>query len=578
MKIFRKIWSLLSVKQRVILAALFGATLFNSVLEFFGIGLIMPMVTLIGNPDMIYKYPAVVSAMSFVGINDPRRALLIILAVFIFIFIFKSIYIIKLSQLQLRFTSNMQFDLSSRLLKAYLYSPWCFHLQRNTAELLNNTITQVGSLCTGLILSVFAVCTESCLVLGIVILLLIMDPVPVLIGMAFLVVSSVILLSFTHHRLKQLGNDNQFFYTEMIKSVNEALGGIKETKILGREEFFVNAFMEKSLRVVRSWVHSTLINTIQRSAIEIIFIVGIVAMSSAVLLQGHSGLALLSRLAVFIVASFRLMPSMHRINAAINSIKFYQPALDVVHRDINGWAINNKMDGSSFKQPVVNQFIFKDSIEFVNLSFRYPDTNKDVLSSVNISIPKGKSVGFVGRSGAGKTTAVDIILGLLQPSSGGVFVDKRNICDNLDAWRRHLGYIPQVIYLSDNSVRRNIAFGMEDNKIKDEKVWKALRDAQLYDFVKEMPQGLDTYVGERGIRLSGGQRQRIGIARAIYHNPDVLIMDEATSSLDNETEKEIAKSFFRLSGEKTLIIIAHRTTTIEKCDIIYEFKDGKVII
>ncbi len=578
MGIFNKIWSLLSAKQRNILVVLFIAVLLNSILEFFGIGLIIPIISLIGNPDLIYNYPKVVSVMTYVGIADSHKALLFILGVFIFIFIFKSIYAIILSQFQLRFTSNMLYDLSSRLLRTYLFSPWSFHLQGNTAKLLNNTINQVGWLCTGLISSAFTVCTELCVVFSIILLLLIVDPVSTLIGLLFLGGTSGLLLYLTHKKIEHLGSENQAFGTEMIKSVNEALGGIKETKILGREEYFVNAFTETSRKYTRSWVYVTLINTTQRSTIEVIFILGIVVMSLVVLLQGHNGSYLLSRLALFTVAAFRLMPSMHRLNAAISSIKFYQPALDVVYNDINRLPIDKHTAPSSPKINRLKQLIFNNSITLVNLSFRYPDTKEDVLSSVNISIPKGKSVGFIGKSGTGKTTAVDIILGLLKPCSGGVFVDNYDIYNDLDAWRKHVGYIPQVIYLSDNTIRRNIAFGLEDNKIDDEKVWKALSDAQLYDFVKEIPQGLDTYVGERGVRLSGGQRQRIGIARAIYHNPDVLVMDEATSSLDNATEKEVVKSFFSLSGEKTLIIIAHRMTTVEKCDIIYEFKDGKVTV
>ena len=575
MTIFKKIWVLLTARQRKVLVVLLIATLFSSVLEFFSIGLVMPIVSLIGNPDSLHNYPKAVAVMSYLGITNPCQALLLILGVFIAIFIFKNAYIVKLSQLQLRFTSNILYDFSSRLLRTYLFSPWSFHLKENTAELLNNTINQVGSLCTGLISSAFALCTELCVVFSIILLLLIIDPISVLIGLVFLVGSSALLLYFTHKRIENLGSDYQVFNTEMIKSVSEALGGIKETKILGREEYFVKTFMVKNRRFTRSWVHLTLINAIQRSFIEVIFIAGIVAMTVMVLIQGHNGLGLLSRLALFIVAAFRLMPSIHRINAAISSIRFYQPALDVVYNDIHKFPIDKNMVFSNSQVDRMKRLQFNNSIDMVDLYFRYSNTQKDVLAGVNMSMPKGKSIGFVGRSGAGKTTAVDIILGLLKPASGRVVVDGCDIHDDLDAWRQHVGYIPQTIYLSDNTIRRNIAFGLDDSKINDEKVWRALTDAQLYDFVKEMPQGLDTFVGERGIRISGGQRQRIGIARAIYHNPDVLVMDEATSSLDMETENEITKSIFRLSGKKTLIIIAHRATTVEKCDIIYEFSAGK---
>lgn len=576
MKSFKKIWLLLTSRQKSILLILFVAVLFNSVLEFFGIGLVVPLVSLINNPEMINNYPKLVSIMSHLGIENARNALKIMLVTFISIFVFKSIYIIKLSQLQLRFSSNVLYHVSARLFRTYLFSPWSFHVQGNSAELLNNVVNQTSALCSNFISSIFLVGTELCVVFAIMLLLLLTDPLSTIVALLFLGGTSALMLCLTHRRLENLGKISRQAYTEMVKSVNEALGGIKETKILGHEEYFVGAFMKNNCTYNRSWIHVNIISILQRSTIELIFIGGIAFICLIILSQGHKGSYLLSMLALFAVSAFRLMPSMHRINSALSAIKYNKTALDVVYNDINRLSIERSSKVSSIEKSG-QVMTFNHNIELQDLSFKYPNTSKEILSHANLIIPKGKCIGFIGKSGAGKTTAVDIVLGLLTPDSGKVLADGYDIHKNLSSWRKNIGYIPQSIYLIDNTIRRNVAFGLDDGLINENKVWEALKSAQLSDFVKNLPEQLNTIVGENGVRLSGGQRQRIGIARALYHNPEILVMDEATSSLDHETEKEITNSIFKLSGEKTLIIIAHRQTTVEKCDAIYEFKRGVVL-
>ena len=289
------------------------------------------------------------------------------------------------------------------------------------------------------------------------------------------------------------------------------------------------------------------------------------------LLAGRSISTMMQQLSAFALAAVRLMPSANRMNTYINQIAFYEPSLDVVIRELN--------DCTSYKyqDEIENGLIFSKEILLQNVSFHYPESEVYVLEKVDLKIPIGHSVGFVGHSGSGKSTAVDIILGLLKPQTGKVLIDGIDIEKAYNTWLSKVGYIPQMIYMLDDTIRRNVAFGEEETEIQDEKIWEALKDAQLLEFVKDLPEGLETKIGERGVRLSGGQRQRIGIARALYNQPDILIFDEATSALDNETEAAVMEAIDFLKGKKTMIIIAHRLETIRNCDIVYRVEKGKIV-
>jgi ABC-type multidrug transport system fused ATPase/permease subunit len=575
MTIAKKIWMLLIPRQRFVAVFLMGAILLNSILETFSIGLILPLVKLITNPDAVQNYSMIVRFAGFFGLTDNREILVYIFYFFIAIYICKTIYFMGLTYFQQRFVANIMHNLSSRLFNIYLCSPWTFHLSKNSAELQNNIINQAGSLCTGLISSVLNLSTESLVAGTIVILLLFIDPTATFLAIIIIGAVSIIFFYFVRGKLESYGTIAQEFSAKMIKTVNEAFGGIKETKVLGREYYFVKTYGKNNLEYVKSWIYPALIHQIQRSTIEILFIGGIIAISLYILLSGKETSYLISILALLAAAAFRLMPSVNRMNQAIIIIKYYKPILDTVYGDVNIPIDKIKVSHDS-GQVIPRTPTLQKSIELVNVSFRYPGSNQNILDSVSISIPRGCSIGFIGPSGAGKTTIVDIILGLLKPDSGKVLVDGCNIHENLDLWQQHIGYIPQNIYLSDNTICRNIAFGLDDTEIDEDKVWAAIKNAQLEEVVMALPEGLDTRIGEHGLRMSGGQRQRIGIARALYNDPEVLVMDEATSSLDTETEKELSNAIDRLSGQKTLLIIAHRMTTVEKCDIRFYIRNGKI--
>lgn len=575
MMTLKNIWTLLLSRQRIFLIMLFGAMLINACFEAASIGLILPMIKLIGKSSAIQDYPWLIRLGNYFGIVNHRDILIALFCVYAGIFLLKTCYTISITFFKLHFVARTLRYLSSKLLKVYLFSNWAFHLQRNTAELQNNIINQVGSICTGMLDSILTLCVELLIVSFIAILLILINPLSSILAILLIGIVCLTFFYIVRKRLEYYGSVAQIYSAKMIKSVNEAFGGIKETKILGREDYFINSYSENNRMYAKAWIFPSMTHQVQRSVVEILFIGVVIVISLYILYSGHGGMQLLSTLALFVAAAFRLMPSFNRINNALSSIRYYTPIVNTIHNDIKLIDENKKKRDNCQPSERINLKIEK-CIELQNVSFRYPGASRNSLISINLYIPKGYSIGFAGPSGAGKTTTADIILGLLKPVSGKVLVDGYDIFENLEVWQRLIGYIPQNIYLTDNSIRCNVAFGLEEDDIDDRKVWAAIKKAQLYDVIKELPNGLDNLVGEHGLRLSGGQRQRISIARALYNDPEVLVMDEATSSLDVETEKEITKAIERLSGEKTIIIITHRQSTIEKCDMKCYFNSGKI--
>ena len=577
MTIYKKVWSLFDSRQRAVSAFLFCAMLINSALEAFSIGLIIPLVKFMGNVNELQRYPRLIKTAASLGVTDNTNILIYLFAAFAVIYVSKTLYNIALTYFQLRFIGNALNSFSSRLLSTYLSSPWTFHLQRNSAELQNNVINQAGMLCTGLLAALLNLSTEVLVTSSIIILLILIDPAATIFATLLFGIISLLIFYIIREKLGSFGSAAHKYSTILIKLVNEAFGSIKETKILGREEYFIKHFMKNNRLYNKTWIYPKLIELMQRSTIETLFIVCVIVIAIFTLVTGKETISLLATLTLFAAAAFRLVPSVNRINSSIGSIKIYSPVLDIIYHDLTRTRPTViKTHRFDYDQPPSARLTFQKNIELKNISFRYPDTNLNTLSSVSISIPKGHSIAFIGPSGAGKTTIVDIILGLLKPDSGKVLVDGCNIHENLDLWQQHIGYIPQNIYLSDNTIRRNIAFGLDDTEIDDDKVRAAVKNAQLEEVVMALPEGLDTKIGEHGLRMSGGQRQRIGIARALYNDPEVLVMDEATSSLDTETEREISNAIDRLSGQKTLLIIAHRMTTVEKCDMRFYIRNGKI--
>ncbi|TDL32082.1 ABC transporter ATP-binding protein [Jeotgalibacillus sp. S-D1] len=554
--------------------------IFAALLETVGIGLIVPLVGLLTSPEIIQEHRVLYAIYETLNFQSTTSFIVFAVVMLLSVFIIKNLYLLIFNYAQFRVILNQQVKLSRSLFKEYLTKPYTFHLQRNTAELLRNVNDEVPKVLQGIVLSSFQLLTEFLVILCILVLLFVTAPLATLTASVLLGGSVFIFFSVFKQKISSLGKEQQIVSGNMIKWVNQGLGGSKEVKVTGKEIFFINAYSRQSQIKADNGRYMKMLEQVPRLFIETLLVSTVLLTMLIIVFQGKNTTELISTMALFAMAAFRLMPSITKVVALTTTIRYSQPALDVVYRDLFESNYNNiqiKLDLD--KSVIINEGkrVFNKAITLNRVSFCYPNQEKAAIQNVNLNIPIGKSVAFIGESGAGKTTLIDIVLGLLKPEKGEVLVDGQNLLDIKTLWQQKIGYIPQFIFLSDDTIKGNIAFGIEESKIDEEAVWAALDKAQLKEFVQSLPEQLETSVGERGVRLSGGQRQRIGIARALYHNPEILFMDEATSALDNETEKEIMKSIDKLKGDKTLIIIAHRLSTIENCDIVFKMSNGKLV-
>ncbi len=577
----KKLLKLFNRKEKKKLVFLFFMMVIAAFFETIGIGLIVPFVGIITSPEIIHKQQILSYIYELFNFHSNSSFIIFAVAVLLLVFFSKNLYILLFQYLQFRVILNQQVKLSGRLLEEYLTKPYTFHLQRNTSTLLRNVNGEVPKVFQGIIISLFQLLTEILVTTCILVLLLITAPVATITASILLGGSVFLFFKFFRNKISNIGIEQQKIGGEMIKWVNQGLGASKEVKVSGKENFFIKAYTDLSRTNAKLNMFIKMLDQTPRLFIETL-LVSIVLITMLILIfQSENTSHLVSTMALFAMAAFRLMPSINRIVGFISTIRYSQPSLTVIYEDL----FTNKEKSidlnhiSDLESPNMNlsKKKFKDAIKLNDISFRYPNQKDYSIKDVSLTIPIGQSVAFIGESGAGKTTIVDIILGLFHPEKGRITVDGHNLLDIKTLWQQKIGYIPQSIYLNDDTIRSNVAFAIESDEINDEAVWKALEQAQLKEFVKSLPRQLETKIGERGVRLSGGQRQRIGIARALYHNPEILFMDEATSALDNETEKEIMKAIDCLKGEKTLIIIAHRLSTIEKCDTVYKINKGRLV-
>lgn len=545
--------------------------------ETIGIGLIVPFVGIATDPQMIHDQYILNFLYSMLNFQSTNSFLMFATICLMLVFVFKNIYLVFFYYLQYRFVYNQQVRHSQSLFQAYLTKPYTFHLQKNTAELLRNVNNEVPRVFNSILIPGFLLLTELIVITCIVTLLLFIAPKATLFSALLLTISVTVFFKLFRNKISKLGEVQQFAQGQMIKWINQGLGASKEVKVSGKERFFIQNYLYHSENYAYSIRFYQLLNQVPRMFIEIIVVSTILLMMLLIILQGSDMTTLLSTMALFAMAAFRLMPSINRIVNSLASIRYNYLALEVIYKDLyknkNASIIN--LHNESWKNDDSKK-AFHHSIELKNVFYRYPNQNQYSINGISLTIPIGQSVAFIGPSGAGKTTLVDLILGLLKPESGKILIDDKEFLKQYPTWQKKIGYIPQTIYLSDDSIRKNVAFGIDETAINDETVWRALENAQLKSFVEQLPNQLNTFVGERGVRLSGGQRQRIGIARALYHNPEILFLDEATSALDTTTEKEIMNEVNALKGQKTIIIIAHRISTIEKCDIVFTIINGEL--
>ena len=549
---------------------MFTLILMGTVMELLGIGAILPLITLFSVPDPLEASSFLNGLYAWINPKSQDQFAAWVLIGVIGLYFIKNVYLFFLMRFQAQFASVNNYQWASRLFRGYLYNPYLFHLKYNSAELLRN-INLVRNTIQLVFLPVMIFFTEATLVVAIFILFVWIDPFSALVVLGGLGILGGSYYRLVRDKMNAMGERIKLHDGKAIQQLYQGLSSIKEVKILGREEFFDKAFSKH----LWSYTHANYINQVisnsPRYYNETIMVMLVLGTMSFYLFSGENLGTILVAFTLYIVAVIRIIPSANRITWAVTCLQVGIPSLEEVYSHLK---FSRKYAANVIEKKSLNKMIFEREIKLRNISYEYSGSSKPSLKSVFLTIPKKSWVGIVGPSGSGKTTLSDVIIGLLNPLSGEVLVDGKDIHGSLFSWQQQIGYVPQSIYLIDDSIRNNVAFGLSQNNIEEKKIWKALNLAQLDGFVRELPNGLNTIVGENGTRLSGGQKQRIGIARALCHDPQVLVLDEATSALDNKTERDFMKAIENLSGKKTIISVAHRLTSIKSCSTIFFLDNG----
>ena len=571
MKSIVKAFSVLGKKNIGSLLFVLIQIVVGSILEMFGVTAILPLISLAVNPNKIYENDFLYGISKYVRFNDSYSYFVFLSIMLIFIYFVKNMYVIWMNNNIYRFAYKNQKELACRLLTSYLRQPYSFFVNHNSADFIRNLNEDTIYFFETVIATLqFAAEIMVCAMLGIT--LLVMDTTLTLGMIIILLLFFLIVFRKLKRNLEKKGTRCRGYRAEMNKWILQATGGIKETKILEKEQFFIEKYEGLYNYFAEDYRRYKMYAFLPRPLMESVSVCALLLIVVIKIINGADMTVFVPILSVFAVAVFRMLPSFNRLATYVSQIMFNKASVEAIYNDLKEFETEEEfpIEEKIKDIPFINEIRLKD------ICFRYPDAEEDVVSDVELVIPKGKSVAFIGASGAGKTTLADIILGVLSAQKGNILVDGQPIDAMSREWHKKVGYIPQTIFLMDDTVRNNIAFGIESSKINESQLEKAIDGAQLKEFIDSLPEGLNTEIGERGVRLSGGQRQRIGIARALYFNPEILVLDEATSALDNDTESAVMEAIDNLAGTKTLLIIAHRLTTIKNCDIVYEIKDKKV--
>lgn len=561
--------------------------LFVSLLEAVGIGLIGPFIALATNRNIIYQNPLLTWAYKQLGFNSEVQFVSFFGFAIVGLLYFKAFLGFSLQKYIFNFGFSQEADLRTKLMKAYLRAPYIFHLNRNTAISIQTIVTETHKFANGVLMPFLFSASNLTILVVLTLLLLKTDFIATSIILIVLLLVSAFLYRFKD-KIARWGKEGHEADIEMIRIINHGLGGFKDTRIIGCESYFEKQIAEQARKFKGAVVSYNAFSLLPRYMLEPLLITFLVSLTSVALVTNQKPETLTATLGVFAMASVRLLPAASNLMQSFGGIKNNSYVVDRLYLDLKELEKAKSQESIKFYQePVLNdssdseykqkQVIpFKERVVLEQVTYRYPDSSEPVLKNVSLVINKGESIGLIGKSGAGKTTLVDVILGLLIPESGDIKVDGISVGNNWRLWQNLIGYIPQSIFLMDDTIERNIAFGVPDDQIDQERLENAIEAAQLTELMGQLPDGIKTVVGERGVRLSGGQRQRVGIARALYHECEILVLDEATAALDNETESLVNEAIKFLSGKKTMIIIAHRLSTIEHCDRIYLIDKGRV--
>jgi len=569
----RKCLTFLDPPARWRWAGLVPLAVAGAVLEAVGAVTVFALIKVINNPSQIASLPVVSTLYAVLPWHEERRVVFSFTILVALFYIVKNSLLAVAAYMQSTVASDSVAALARRLFTGYLTVPYAFHFQRNSSELIRNITDSVDVVFRQVLLSAVGLVSETLVVTGIIAILMVTAPLVTLITTVILFGSMVGLLRLTRRMFTRWGARQQELKRAILQNLQQSLGGLKEVRVMGREGFFRDLFTSRQDALERVHARHATVTTIPRLLIETIFVCGMLLVILLVTGRGKTGLDLLPLLGLYAYAGFRIIPSANRILLLLGAIRLGIAATNNVYADFIAFDHTLSVP---FDESNGEGLTFAERLVLEQVSYTYDGTHAPVLQDVTLTIRRGESIGIVGPTGVGKSTLIDLILGLLQPSSGRIAIDGRDIFPVLRSWQRKIGYVPQSIFLIDDSMRRNIAFGLKDVDIDEQRLRTAVRMAQLEEFVAALPRSLDTVVGERGVRLSGGQRQRLGIARALYREPEVVIFDEATSALDNQTERALINAIDTLRGEKTLVIVAHRLSTVRACDRLVFLRDGRI--
>lgn len=572
----RKMGFILNKEQRLLGLLVIILSFFGAIFETLGVSIIVPLIQAMLDPAALLESIGLKEAIYAMGIDTQQEILAFVALGVVLVYFIKNLYLTLLSYIRAKYSCKIELELSVKMLKSYVDKGYTYFLQNNTADFLRGVDKSV----TGVYLVLsqfFKLLVEIMTILCICIYVVSSDTVLAVCIVVLAVLCLGIILLYYRRKLKKCGEEYFVYSSKVNKFLLQTIQGIKEILVMRRQKFFVNNYEQSYRELQKTVVKRNVSQESPAYVIESICVAGLIV-SVCVRLGGlENPQEFIPKLGAFAVAAFRILPSLGRISSSFNTCIYYAPCIDDVYNNVKEIKSNEQEEKAPQRQKNEFDIAFKKKITCENLKYMYPESTEYVLDDLNIDIQKGQSIAIIGKSGAGKTTLADIILGLLKPESGNVKVDGINIWESIDSWGKIVGFVPQSVYLLDDTIRNNIAFGIEEVYIDDSKVWEALKQAQLEEMVMNLPKKLDTVIGDRGVRISGGQRQRLAIARALYEDPALLVLDEATSALDEETERAIIESIEYLQGKKTMIIIAHRLTTIKKCDVIYEIVGGTAV-
>lgn len=569
----KKILYIFDARQKRNAVILMIITLIGSLVELLGVSAIMPLVSVVTDNSIINTNPTYATFGRIFGIDDAKEYVLVMAMCLIVVYIIKNLVICLQYNIQYRFVYNNQRLISKQMLEYYVHQDYLYHTATNVSILQRNIEYDVN-FCFDVILNMLTFFNETMVCVVLVAYLAMVDPASTLSMAGVLVVFLGAFVMFFKKYSIKMGLKTRDANAGQAKWLLQSFAGIKEIKVMNKEDFFVSNYSVESKKYADYRRKQFFAQAIPKPIMESACICGLLVIMSVRIYFGQDMGEFVPVLSVFAISAFRMLPSINKLSGSYGAIMYGKTAVDSVYDDVKEMRANAHVLKAAEEDEY--EFSVESGISVKNLSFKYPSGETKVLDKASFDIPRLQSVALIGPSGAGKSTMADLLLGVLVPDEGTIEVDGVDIQRHMKSWHSKIGYIPQTIYLMDDTIRANVAFGVPKDEIDDERVWNALKEAQLDDFVKDQPGGLDAEVGDRGVRISGGQRQRIGIARALYTNPEVLVLDEATSALDNDTETAVMQAIDALHGSRTMVIIAHRLTTIRNCDIVYEVKDGKV--